>query len=74
MIGAIIMCITIEMEGGCENKRELKDSSRKQDKWGLSHTWGFVSTRDIRMFYYLTKIQTVHLSLTLGYDYPLCKQ
>lgn len=37
MIGVNIMCITKVMEEGCENKRELRDSSGKQDKWSLSH-------------------------------------
>lgn len=52
MIGVIIMCITIVMEGGCENKRELRDSSRKEDKWAPRHTRGFTSTRDRCTFFF----------------------
>lgn len=56
MIGVIIMCITIVMEGGCENKRELRDSSRKEDKWAPRHTRGFQHVIDAHFsfFYYLT--------------------
>lgn len=52
MIGAIIMCITMVMEGGCEHKGELRDSSRKQDEWARV-TRGAFSTRDIHTFFRL---------------------
>lgn len=77
MIGVIIMCITIVMEGGCENKRELRDSSRKEDKWAPRHTRGFISTRDRRTFFFFLLSYQPNLKfpfvLDFWFEFPLFK-